>query len=73
MVAPTQAMISPSRITGMSIDWSVLWTMPKRASLWKKPSPGLMPTVGSSFQYLMMCRMGWCSTAEKAMTPRLDI
>ena len=59
-------------MTGTSIDWSVLWTMPKRESLWKKPSPGLMPTVGSFFQFFMMYRIGWCSTAEKAITPRLD-
>ena len=53
----------------MIIDWSVLWTLPKRASLWMKPSPGWMPTVGSSFQYFMMYRMGWCRIAEKAITP----
>src|SRR5665647_3936166 len=64
MVAPTHAMITPSRMTGTSIDWSVLWTMPKRESLWKKPSPGLMPTVGSFFQFFMMYRIGWCRTGQ---------
>ena len=38
----------------MIMDWSVLWTFPYRASLWMNPSPGLIPTVGSSFQYFMM-------------------
>src|SRR6202008_4701049 len=72
MVAATQAMICPFRITGMIIDWSVLWTLPNRASLWMNPSPGLMPTVGSSFQYFMMYRIGWCRIAENAMTPWQD-
>ena len=72
MVAATQAMICPFRITGMIIDWSVLWTLPNRASLWMNPSPGLMPTVGSSFQYFMTYRIGWCRIAENAMTPWQD-
>ena len=72
MVAATQAMIRPSRITGMIIDWSVLCTLPNLASLWMNPSPGLMPTVGSSFQYFMMYRIGWCRIAEKAITPWQD-
>ncbi len=54
MVAATQATSSPSRKIGMIIDWSVLCTLPNRASLWMKPSPGRTPTVGSSFQYFMM-------------------
>ena len=72
MVAATQATISPLRKIGMIIDWSVLWTLPNRASLWMKPSPSLTPTVGSSFQYFMMYRIGWCRIAENAITPWQD-